>query len=76
MSAARSDQDYSYKTDFEIWRENQEFEHQNISMSRPPLELTPLGMKTTKGTASPIDSIPVKTKTQEPTSLTPPTEFP
>ena len=38
MSAARSDQDYSYKTDFGIWRENQEFEHQNIPMSRPPLD--------------------------------------
>ena len=33
ISAGRSDQDYSYKTHFEIWRENKEFERQNISMS-------------------------------------------
>ena len=25
MSATRSDQEYSYKTDFEIWRENKDF---------------------------------------------------
>ena len=25
MSASKSDHDYNYKTDFEIWRENQEF---------------------------------------------------
>ena len=32
MSATRSDQDYSYKTDFENWREIQEFERQHILM--------------------------------------------
>ena len=32
-SAEKSDHDYSYKTDFEIWRENQEFERQMFSMS-------------------------------------------
>ena len=37
MITTRSDQDYSYKTDFEIWRGNQKFERQNISMSLPPL---------------------------------------
>ena len=30
MSAARSYQDYSYKTYFDIWRENQDFGSQNI----------------------------------------------
>ena len=30
MSAAKSDRDYSYKKDFEIWRENQEFERQTF----------------------------------------------
>ena len=40
MSAASSDQDYSYKTDFEIWRGNQEFERQFIFMSQPPLKST------------------------------------
>ena len=38
MSVSKSGHDYSHETDFEIWRENQKFEHQNISMSRPPLE--------------------------------------
>ena len=33
MILARSDQDYRYKTDFEIWRENQDFGRQNITMS-------------------------------------------
>ena len=33
ISAVNSDHDYIYKTDFEIWRENQEFERQNIFMS-------------------------------------------
>ena len=33
MSAEKSDNDYNYKTYFEIWRENQEFERQNIFMS-------------------------------------------
>ena len=33
MSTAKSDHEYNYKTDFEIWIENQEFERQNISMS-------------------------------------------
>ena len=33
MIATRSEQDYSYKTYFEIWRENQDFGRQNISLS-------------------------------------------
>ena len=45
-------------------------------MIRPPLESTPLGMNTTIGTTSPIDFIPVRTKTPEPMPLTPPTDFP
>ena len=45
--AARSDKDYSYKTDFEIWREIQEFDRQNVSMSQPPLHSTPIGTNTT-----------------------------
>ena len=35
--------DYDYETDFEIWRENQKFEHQKNARSRPPLDLTPVG---------------------------------
>ena len=30
--------DYNYKHDFRIWKENQEFERQTFSRSRPPLE--------------------------------------
>ena len=38
--------DYKYKTDFETWRENQEFERQNNTRSRPPSDSTPVGVKT------------------------------
>ena len=38
MSAAKSNHDYNYKTDFEIWKENQEFERQILLMSQPPLD--------------------------------------
>ena len=43
MSATRLETKYSYKTDFEIRTENQDFGRHNISMSRPPLESTPFG---------------------------------
>ena len=43
MSATKLDHEYSYKTGFKIWMENQEFERQNILMSRPPLDSTPIG---------------------------------
>ena len=33
MSGTRSEQNYSYKTDFETKRENQDFGRQNISLS-------------------------------------------
>ena len=58
MSAARSDQDYSYKTDFGIWKENQEFEHQNISKSQPPLYSTLIGTNTKNATTSVLDQTP------------------
>ena len=56
--------------------EDQDFGRQNDPMSRPTLDSTPLGTKTTNGTTSPIDSIQVGTKTPDPTPLTRPTEFP
>ena len=59
---ARSDQDYSYKTDFKFWRKKQEFERQTISMSRLPLESNPFGTDTTNRTTSPTESIPSKKK--------------
>ena len=75
MSKTGSEQDYNSKTDFETRRKNQDFGRQNNSMSRPHLDLTPLGTNTTNGTTSPIDSIPVGTKTPDPTPLTQPTEL-
>ena len=59
MSAANSDHDYRYKTDFDIWRGNQEFDRQNISMSLPPFDLTPIGTNTKFLTTSNLDSTPI-----------------
>ena len=42
-------------------------------MSRPPLDSTPLDTNMKNGKMSPIESIPVGTKTPETTPLTPPT---
>ena len=55
---------------------DQDFGRQNDPMSRPTFDSTPLGTNTTNGTTSPIDSIPVGTKTPEPTQLILPIEFP
>ena len=68
------ERDYKYKTDFQHWRENQDFGRQNISMSQPPLDSTPISMNTTNRTTTPINSIPIKTKTPDPTPRTRPTE--
>ena len=38
MNATISKLGYSYKTDFQNWRKNQDFEHQNIPMIQPPLD--------------------------------------
>ena len=69
MSATWSEQYYSYKTDFGIWRENQDFGGNFFSMSRPLLDLTPIRtnmtngiVKTTNITTSQLDSIPIGTK--------------
>ena len=75
-SRTRSEQNCSSKTDFETRRENQYFERQNISMSRPPLGSTPFGTNTTNRTTSSIDSIPVGTKIPETTPPTRPTDSP
>ena len=76
MSGTRSERKYSSKTDFETRKENQDFGYQNISMSRPPLESTPLGINTTNGTTTEIDSIPVENKTLDPAPQTVPTDLP
>ena len=62
MSEANSDQEYNYKTGFQIWKNNNEFERQNISMSQPPLDLTPISTKTTSAKLSHLDYTPVDTK--------------
>ena len=33
LSKSKSDYDYNYKTNFQIWKENKEFERKNISRS-------------------------------------------
>ena len=73
MSRTRSEKNHSFKTDFETRRGNQDFEQQKNSMSRPPLDSIPFGnnKKTT-----PIDSIPVRTKTPDLTPRTRPTDSP
>ena len=74
MSVEKSDHDYSYNTYFETWRENQEFERQNISMSQPHFDSTPIGMINTKKTTSHLDSTPIGTKIPDPKPLTQPTD--
>ena len=64
MSAEKSDHEYSYKTDFEIWRENQDFERQNILMSQPPLDSTPIVTNTKNVTTSHLDWITIEKKRQ------------
>ena len=75
ISAAKSDHDYNYKTDFEFWRENQEFERQNIFMSQPPLESTSIDTNKTNAKTSHLDFTPVGTKMPKPKPLTQPTEL-
>ena len=71
-----SEQNYNARTDFETRGGNQDFGRKNNSMSQPPLDSTPLGTNTTNVTMSPIDLIPVRTKTPDPTPLTLTTDFP
>ena len=55
---------------------NQDFGRQNNSMSRPTLDSTPLGTNTNNGTTTPIDLIPVETKSPYPMPLILTTYFP
>ena len=66
MSAARSDQDYRYKNYFDIWRGNQEFERQTISMNQPPLDSTPIGTNTTNAAMSQLYSATIGKRRQTP----------
>ena len=75
MRKIKAKNHYNFKSDFETRREIQYFDQENISMSRPTLDSTPLGTNIANETTSPIDSIPVGTKTPEPTPLTRPKEL-
>ena len=55
---------------------DQDFGRQNNPINRPTLDSTALGTNTTNGTTSPIDSIPVGTKTPGPMLLALPTDLP
>ena len=66
MSVAKSDHNYNYKTDFEIWRENKEFERKFFSMSRPPLYRTPIDTNTKNAKTSHLNSTIVGTKMPDP----------
>ena len=75
MSTTRSDKDYSYKTDFQIWRGNKNFGRQNILMCQPPLVSTTIGANKSNGKTSQLDSIPIRTKAPERMPRTRPTEL-
>ena len=62
----KSDYDYNYKTEFQVWKYNKELECQNILMSRPPLELTPIGTNTPNTKISHLESTPFGTKLPDP----------
>ena len=46
ISDTKSEHDYNYKTECQIWNENKEFERQNVSMIRPPFDSNPIGTNT------------------------------
>ena len=79
VSGTKAKKHYNFKSEFETRKDkmvDQDFGRQNYPMSRPTLDSTHLGMNKTDISTSPIDSIPVGTKTTDPTSLTLPMEFP
>ena len=66
VNKAKSDYDYNYKTVFQNCKENKQFERQNISRSRTPLDSTPAGTKTPDAKISPLDSTPFGATFQTP----------
>ena len=62
MSEANPYHDYNYRTEFQIWKENKEFERRNILMSQPPLDSTPFGNNTTEAKITHLDLTPVGAK--------------
>ena len=75
MITKNSDYYCIYKTDFEIWRKIEEFEHQNFSIIQPPLDSTPIDRNTKNIIKSHLDSTPIGTKTPDPKALTRTTDF-
>ena len=67
--------DYNYKTELKIWKENKEFERQNISKAQPPLDSTPIGTNTSNAKISHLELTTVDTKTPDPKTQTPPIEY-
>ena len=79
VSRTKAKNHYNFKSEFETRRDkvvDQDFGCQNDSMSRPPLDSTPLGTNTTSGTTPRSDSIPVGAKFPKPTALTLTTDSP
>ena len=62
--------DYNYKTDFDIWRENKQFECQNITRSQPPLDLTHVGAKTSGAKIPAMKLTPIGAKMSDPKTPT------
>ena len=73
VSGTKAKNHYNFKSEFKTRIDKmvyQYFGRQNDPMSQSTLDSTPLGMNTTNVKMSPIESIPVGTKTPEPTPLT------
>ena len=70
MSVTNKDHAYNYKTDFEIWRGNKEFERQKSFMSQSTLELIPIDTNTTNTKMTHLDSTPVGTNMTDPKAFT------
>ena len=75
MIEAKSDHDYNYKNEVQIWKDNKEFDRQICLIIRPPLYLTIIGTNTTDTKISHLDSTPVGTKIPDPNPLIRPTEL-
>ena len=58
--------DYNYKTYFVIQRENLQFQHQNIVISRPTLDSTSVGAKTPDTKTPAMESTRIGAKTSDP----------
>ena len=76
MSEEKSDYYYNYNAKLQIWKENKEYERQDILMGQPPLDSTRIGTNTKNTKILHLDSNPVCTKTSDTKTPTLPTESP